>query len=487
MSASERLEIVEQDEAGNVISTYIASGEARVDVVLPEESKTYAQQLLDVFLPAGYPHSVTDDYIHQPRQDSLQAFSSSIAGLLASRAVLEGVGVGDSSASPTAALLLTMIQESLGRVATILFAHRLGTSLEPECKAYRLAADVFNDAAMVLDCLSPALPKPARVALLSLSSCLRALCGVCAGSAKASLSAHFAVRGNLGELNAKDASQETVVSLLGMLAGSVLVSFVTTTRQTWGVLVVLLAVHLGMNYWAVRAVAMTSLNRQRACIVFSYLLRSGESRVLGPKAVSQQERVFERDGVLRCVGTRNGVKGSDREMPACKTDIVGYCRIGVSMQTLLSRINTSQRSPSGTFDKLPVKITDLLDIFASEGYILWLPEHSSSSSSPQAREALIVLKKGCTPLDQLKAWMHAWILVQMQKTGLPDMSTQHPGKKTTDPRLDTLKESLATTRQAFRLHAPALREAGWNLDMAALETRAGVRAVIAREEESSAQ
>lgn len=67
---------------------------------------------------------------------------------------------------------------------------------------YRLAADIFNDTAMVLDCLSPGFPKPLRVVVLSGASCLRALCGVCAGSAKASLSAHFAKAGNLGEVNA---------------------------------------------------------------------------------------------------------------------------------------------------------------------------------------------------------------------------------------------------------------------------------------------
>jgi hypothetical protein len=110
--------------------------------------------------------------------------------------------VGDSSASPTSALLLSVLQESMGRIATILFAHRLGTALEPECKMYRLAADIFNDTAMVLDCLSPAFPKPFRVLVLGFSSVLRSLCGVCAGSAKASLSAHFAKKGNLGELNA---------------------------------------------------------------------------------------------------------------------------------------------------------------------------------------------------------------------------------------------------------------------------------------------
>jgi hypothetical protein len=113
-----------------------------------------------------------------------------------------GVGVGDPNSHPTTAILLSVLQDSFGRVATILFAHRLGSALEPECKMYRLAADVFNDAAMVLDCLSPAFPRATRVILLSASSVLRALCGVAAGSAKASLSAHFAKWGNLGEVNA---------------------------------------------------------------------------------------------------------------------------------------------------------------------------------------------------------------------------------------------------------------------------------------------
>lgn len=117
--------------------------------------------------------------------------------------------MGDANASPTAAILLSVLQDSMGRIATILFAHRLGTALEPESKMYRLAADVFNDVAMILDCLSPALPKVPRVVLLSFSSMLRALCGVCAGSTKASLSAHFATQGNLGELNAVSSSDKS--------------------------------------------------------------------------------------------------------------------------------------------------------------------------------------------------------------------------------------------------------------------------------------
>lgn len=113
-----------------------------------------------------------------------------------------GVGVGDSTTSPTAALSYSVLQESMGQVATILCAHRLGTALQPECKMYRLAADVFNDFAMILDCMSPVFPRPVRLGVLTLSGVLRALCGVAAGSSKASLSAHFAKWGNIGELNA---------------------------------------------------------------------------------------------------------------------------------------------------------------------------------------------------------------------------------------------------------------------------------------------
>lgn len=125
----------------------------------------------------------------------------------------------------------------MGRIATILFAHRLGTALEPECKMYRLAADVLNDTAMVLDCLSPAFPKPARVLLLSFSSVLRSLCGVCAGSAKASLSAHFAKKGNLGELNAVSGnlahSEKTSLCWLGHCCILVLFLVENEVPRSW--------------------------------------------------------------------------------------------------------------------------------------------------------------------------------------------------------------------------------------------------------------
>lgn len=59
-----------------------------------------------------------------------------------------------------------------------------------------------------------------------------------------------------------------------MLTGSLVISHITTPITTWLTLLSLLTLHLFLNYLAVRSVQMTTLNRQRANIVFSALLGS---------------------------------------------------------------------------------------------------------------------------------------------------------------------------------------------------------------------
>lgn len=67
--ASQRLNIVETDEAGKRLAMYVVSKNAgdkeeRIDVVHPDTAQeTTGQTLLDIFLPAGFPHSVTSDYV----------------------------------------------------------------------------------------------------------------------------------------------------------------------------------------------------------------------------------------------------------------------------------------------------------------------------------------------------------------------------------------------------------------------------------------
>ncbi|KAJ5678669.1 hypothetical protein N7462_006913 [Penicillium macrosclerotiorum] len=478
--AENRLTFQEIDNAGHPAVTYVYSEQdayskqtvGRVDILNPPSSalswstKPLINYLSDVFLPTGYPQSVSDDYLPYQLFDSLQAFCSSIAGLLSSRAVLQGVGVGNADASPTSALLLHILQDSSGRVATILFAHRVGTALEPECKTYRLAADVFNDFAMILDCLSPMVPAGMmRVSVLSTAGVLRALCGVAGGSSKASLSAHFAKWGNLAELNAKDSSQETVISLLGMLAGSVVVSHVTSFTTTWLALLILLSSHLALNYAAVRAVQMTSLNRQRANLVLSTLLATDPAikpqtlalpsspaptsthtpqppwKVLSPAETAQYEHIFPRADALHW------------SYPGTTHQHLGTASIGATLATFIQHARAAQTP-------LPA----LHSLFASEAHLLVL------SWQRDRWHATILLKKGCSVRGQLKGWTHALLAARV-------LGELRGETLDGDAMVGVLRRTLEVLNAGawFERAVVALEENGWAVDIAALETGRGVR------------
>lgn len=49
----------------------------------------------DIFMPRGYPQSVSTDYLNYQIWDSIQAFASSMNSALATEAILRGVGVGN--------------------------------------------------------------------------------------------------------------------------------------------------------------------------------------------------------------------------------------------------------------------------------------------------------------------------------------------------------------------------------------------------------
>ncbi|KFY60164.1 hypothetical protein V496_05436 [Pseudogymnoascus sp. VKM F-4515 (FW-2607)] len=457
-------EIQEFDASGQLVTTLTVLRESlakypksRIDISIPKRSHSWLKSFMEIFLPAGYPNSVTEDYMEYQIYDSLQAFSSSIAGLIASRAVLEGVGVGDATASPTTVLLLSVLQDSTGRVATILFAARLGLSLEPECKRWRLVADILNDAAMILDCLSPALPKPLRVSLLSASAALRALCGVAAGSAKASLSAHFAKSGNLGELNAKDSSQETIISLLGMLTGTALIPYLITPLQTWTALLILLFIHLSTNHFAVRAVSLRTVNRQRASLLLRPLLsppiRPGPIPSLPSNTIASPLQISERETVIHLD-------------PSSLHDPDPAHASFVPLATVLAQ---AAKGPGRIEPHI------LLHIFAPDSYILYF--------DPGTRYGFIALKSSATSSTALQAWFCAMECAHLDDEtwaggsagASRDWNSSGGDLGNVGTPATVLSGCARKVERVWGEIERGLRGEGWDVDVNALETRTGVR------------
>jgi len=229
-----------------------------------------------VLLPEGYPDSVSGDYLEYQTWDTVQAFASSISGSLATAAVLQGVGVGDSEATALAATLTWILKDGAGMVGRILFAAYTSTSLDFDCKRWRMFADVLNDGVMMVELMAGVLPKDLVMPTLCVAGVGRSLVGVAGGATKAAVAQHQARRQNMADLAAKDGSQETVVNLLALCVNLMLLPLVSATPNLPFLLFLILAgLHIYSNYRAVSCLVISTLNLARLNMVLDKYLETG--------------------------------------------------------------------------------------------------------------------------------------------------------------------------------------------------------------------
>lgn len=214
----------------------------------------------------------------------------------------------------------------------------------------------------------------------------------------------------------------------------------SSPKATWSCLIVLLSIHLAMNHAAVRAVSLHTLNRQRANIVLSNLLE--DDRVMTPDQVSYQERVFEWDGVLRW-----------RDKPFAKAII------GVTLHSLLKTLAPAH-IVTGAIRDGNLILERLIDIYSHEDFLMWY-------DSPR-RTAYIVLKGQASPEAQLKAWALAlW--------GAHRFAKQYATGANTEDLLQLLEMTLSDISDQWGDYMERIRAAGWEVDVANLETSSSSR------------
>lgn len=230
------------------------------------------RELKEMFLPAGYPDSVSEDYLTFQLWDTTQAMCSYLRGVLATQSVLQSVGVGDDKATPLAAALQWVLRDGSGMIGGLVFAYAVGPKFDLNVKRWRLFADVINDVGLTLDMVAPYFPTLVTE-VLCLSSICKTMCGVAAGATRSSLMTHFAKRDNMADCSAKEGSQETAVRLFGLLFGMYFASAVNSSPQTvWIAFVVLTVIHVIANYKAVSGLWVPTVNNLRGLILVQRFL-----------------------------------------------------------------------------------------------------------------------------------------------------------------------------------------------------------------------
>ncbi|XP_036409111.1 RUS1 family protein C16orf58 homolog isoform X2 [Megalops cyprinoides] len=246
--------------------------------------------LKSIFLPQGYPDSVSEDYLQYQFWDTMQAFSSSLSGTLSTQASLRGVGVGNQEATVAAATITWLLRDGTGMLGRILFAWLKGSKLDCDAKKWRLVADVLNDIAMFMEIVAPNFPTCFTL-IVCTAGVFKSIVGVAGGATRAALTVHQARRDNMADVSAKDGSQETLVNLAGLLVSLILIPLVTDNAWlTFTLFFFFTILHLLANYRAVRSVVMETLNEARLSILLHQYLQ--DSQVLCPSEANLREPVF---------------------------------------------------------------------------------------------------------------------------------------------------------------------------------------------------
>ncbi|XP_022912643.1 RUS family member 1 [Onthophagus taurus] len=228
--------------------------------------------LREIYLPHGYPESVSEDYKNYQIWDTCQAFCSTITGTFTTQAILKGVGVGNAEATPLAAAITWVIKDGTGMLGRIIFAWWKGNSLDADCKKWRLFADFLNDIAMLCELSVPYFSE-FSMQFLCATTTMKAVVGVAGGATRASITQHQAIKGNMADVSAKDGSQETIVNLIASIFGIILLAFIKSELYVWIVFIFFTSIHLLTNYFAVGSLIFKHLNTMRLLLVIKTYLK----------------------------------------------------------------------------------------------------------------------------------------------------------------------------------------------------------------------
>ncbi|KAL6573516.1 Protein root UVB sensitive 3 [Orobanche hederae] len=232
-----------------------------------------SRRILDAFVPEGFPTSVTPDYVPFQVWDSLQGLSTYMRTMLSTQALLSAIGVGEKSATVIGATFQWFLRDLTGMLGGVLFTF-------------------YQIWRMLMDLISPLFPS-AFVFIVCLGSISRSFTGVASGATRAALTQHFALQNNAADISAKEGSQETVATMVGMALGMLLARITMGhSMAIWFCFLSLTIFHMYANYKAVRCLSLATLNCERSSILLSHYMETGQ--VPSPEQVSVMEHVLPR-------------------------------------------------------------------------------------------------------------------------------------------------------------------------------------------------
>ncbi|XP_072930537.1 RUS family member 1 [Epargyreus clarus] len=264
--------MLERDEGAHRERIYIHPPDGLNVVVVEERLKIWYFSLfhwiVKLFLPKGFPNSVSKDYVPYQKYFNMQTFFGTIAGILSTQNMLCCVGITDGTI--LAAAVSWIYKDILAQAGKLLFMTSKGILRDSYSKRWQLYSGLIYCIAMCLD-MAHSLFGRWGIVVVFFSTLLKTIESV-SKTTRIALTGHHSIKGNLADVAAKSSSQEIIIKLVSSIITVLLMKYV---GYNVAIFIVAMCLHTVFNYMSVRVVCLNTFNEPRFIIaVQSYL--SGE-------------------------------------------------------------------------------------------------------------------------------------------------------------------------------------------------------------------
>ncbi|KAJ3693721.1 hypothetical protein LUZ60_009201 [Juncus effusus] len=411
---------------------YLLDGNSELQTLLErDESQNKEQQKADnlslipnfvkeFVLPAGYPGSVSDDYLEY----MLLQFPTNVTGwichTLVTSSLLKAVGVGNfsgSSAAASAAAIRWVSKDGIGAIGRFLIGGRFGTLFDDDPKKWRMYADFIGSAGSIFELSTPLYPDYFLL-LASVGNLAKAVARGLKDPSFRVIQNHFAVSSNLGEIAAKEEVWEVAAQIVGLILGILIMDTVGVKSSYSNFVFTWLSVrlfHLWLRYKSLSVLKFRTINLKRARILV-------KSHVLHGKI----------PGYIDCNKEENILSWDKFMQPRIS--------FGVSIDTMIGHKKSSQM------------VKELLRIYEKEKYILFVDQNGSSS---QRLSLFVTFKDGASSIEVLRSVWQAYWLDKHKLKEYTSISAIY----------SWIEESLLKLDEIFDEFFMILEESGWDKDL----------------------
>ncbi|XP_047341359.1 protein root UVB sensitive 5 [Impatiens glandulifera] len=375
---------------------------------LPDSIKVF-------FLPAGFPGSVSDDYLEYMFLQFPTNITGWICHALVTSSLLKAVGVGSFSgttAAAASAAIMWVSKDGIGAIGRLIIGGRFGDLFDDDPKQWRMYADFIGSAGSIFD-LTTQLYPTYFFPLASLGNLTKAVARGLKDPSFRVIQSHFAISGNLGEVAAKEEVWEVSAQLLGLslgvwiLATPGLSSSYPILTFTWFGMRLL---HLWLRYQSLSVLKFDNINLKRArVLVSSHIL---DDTVPGCSDCNKSESILSWQRFLK-----------------------PRIDFGVSVEDMLDGEGKSVSM-----------VKKLVELYTKEKYILVVKKSQNSEF-----QAFVSFKVGATGESVLRSvWQAYWLY---HKTEIESYSIE----------IEKLEKSLLALEDGFRDFIVQLESAGWDI------------------------